>query len=118
MPKDETITGYGDKLVAVARKVILANGGTEADGVFKISRQAPGCVERLEARPPVAPDGLGPAARAYVRLCRGETPPAEEVEALKSFPKLIREIYNAPHPAGAALQKAAKAAGIEPPPKK
>ena len=118
MPKDETITGYGDKLVAVARRVILANGGGEADGVFTIARQGPACVEPLEARGEAKLDGLGPAARGYVRLCRGETPSAEELEALKTFPKLIREIYNAPHPSGAAIQKAAKAAGIEPPPKK
>ena len=117
MPKDETITGYGDKLIAVARQVILANGGTESDGVFKIARQAPGPVEALEERPPAGLDGLGPAARGYLRLCGGETPAAEEIEALKTFPKLIREIYNAPHPSGAALQKAAKAAGIAPPPK-
>jgi hypothetical protein len=118
MPKDETITGYGDKLVAVARKVILANGGTEAEGLFRIPREAPGCVEPLEARAEIRPDGLGPAARGYVRLCRNETPVAEEVEALKTFPKVIREIYNAPHATGAAIQKAAKDAGIEPPPQK
>lgn len=118
MPKDETITGYGDKLIAVARRVILANGGSEANGAFRIPREGPACVEPLEARPPVTLDGLPPAARGYVRLCLGETPAAEEVEALKTFPNVIREIYNAPHPSGTSIQKAAKAAGIGPPPGK
>ena len=117
MPKDETITGYGDKLVAIARKVILANGGGEANGVFRITREAPANVEPLETRPPVGLHGLAPAARGYVRLCRGETPPAEEGEALKSFPNPIREIYNAPRPSGDAIRTAAKAAGIEAPAK-
>src|SRR5262249_53265980 len=30
MPEDETITSFGDKLVALARRVILENGGEEA----------------------------------------------------------------------------------------
>lgn len=125
MPKDETITGYGDKLVAVARKVILANGGVEKDGVSRIPREAPGMVEPLQARE-LSYDGTLDARGAYLALALGQgermskDKPEEwkaAVEALKSFPKLIREIYNAPQPSGAAIQAAAKAAGLAPPPK-
>src|SRR6185369_5712085 len=93
MPKDETITGYGDKLLAVARQVILENGGeeTSVDGkkAYRIRLQAPANVEplpatldrvdelRRELGPLIAKDLSSPgkdrARAAYLAICLGVT---------------------------------------------
>jgi len=146
MPKDETITGYGNKLIAVAKKNILANGGEErsVDGkkVYRIRLQAPENVEplpapldrleelRKELTPRIARDLSGSAqdrARAaYLALClelaadlKKERPEdwKAAIDELKKFPNVLRQIYDAPLPQGARIQAAAKAEGLEKPPK-
>jgi ADP-ribosylglycohydrolase len=51
MPEDETITGFGDRIVEVARRVIIENGGSKIrrDGkdFYRISVQKPANVEAL-----------------------------------------------------------------------
>jgi len=144
MPKDETITGYGDKLISAARANILANGGSETtvDGrkVYRIAIEAPGNVEplpasldrleelRKELLPRIERDlsasGRDRAAAAYLALCLGEADRLRKerpedwklaVEELKKFPKVLRQIYDAPQPQGARIQAAARAVGLEKP---
>jgi len=144
MPRDETITGYGDKLISAARANILANGGKEAtvDGrkVYRIALEEPGNVEALpssldrlaELRKDLLPrierdlsaPGRDGAAAAYLALCLGEAerlrkerPEAwkQSLEELKKFPKVLRQIYDAPQPQGARIQAAARAEGLEKP---
>ncbi len=136
MPKDETISGYGDKLVAVARRVILEAGGEEREAVWRIPRERPANVDPLprpldrleELKAALAPrlPAPDPARAAYLALCLGESErlareqPAEwkaAVEELRKFPRLLREIFDAPQPAAAGLQARARAAGLEKPPK-
>jgi hypothetical protein len=136
MPKDETITGYGDKLIAVAKRVILDAGGEDRAGVWRIPGERPANVvplprpldRREELRGALglrlpAPD---PARVAYAALCLGESErlarehPAEweaAVEALKGFPQVLREIFSAPQTVAAELQARARAAGLRKPPK-
>lgn len=94
MPEDETLTGFEDKIVALARRVILENGGEETTAgglllkVYRIRAESPVNVEPLP-RPldrreelaqqllPLAREGLGGSeldqARAvYVAICLGE----------------------------------------------
>jgi hypothetical protein len=144
MPKDETITGYGDKLIAAARKNILANGGQEIsiDGKkgYRIRLESPGLVETLpspldrmeelkkELLPQLEKDlsgsGKDRARAAYLALCLGEAERlrkerADEwkaaIEELKKFPNVLRQIYDAPQPQGTRIQAAAKAEGLEKP---
>ena len=144
MPKDETITGYGDKLISAARANILANGGKETtvDGrkVYTISVQAPENVEplpapldrleelRKELLPRIERDlsaaGRDRAAAAYLALCLGEAERLRKerpedwkaaIEELKKFPNVLRQIYDAPQPQGARIQAAARATGLEKP---
>jgi len=146
MPKDETITGFGDKLIAAARKTILSNGGEEVavDGkkVYRIRVQAPKNVEplpatldrldelRRELLPGVEKDlsgsGKDRARAAYLAICLGEAERFRKerpedwkaaVGELKKFPNVLRQIYDAPQPQGARLQAAARAEGLEKPEK-
>jgi hypothetical protein len=141
MPTDETITGFTDKVWAVTKSVLRSRGAVESAGVWRIPVEAAAPVQLLpkpldrreEVRAQLLPEieaGLkgGPAdlARAaYYALALGESARlagerpadwAKAVAALKTFPNLVREIYNAPRPSGEAIQAAAKAAGIEKPP--
>ncbi|HZE97588.1 MAG TPA: ADP-ribosylglycohydrolase family protein [Planctomycetota bacterium] len=144
MPKDETITGYGDKLIAAARKHILANGGQEAtvDGrkVYRIRLETPANVEPLpepldrleELRKELGPQiekelsgaGKERARAAYLALALGEAERLKKerpedwkaaLEELIKFPNVLRQIYDAPQPQGARIQAAAKAEGLEKP---
>lgn len=141
MPMDETLTGFADKIVALAKKVIVDGGGAieERDGkVFvRLPVEAPEVVEPLPSPPDRLPalrdrlipeierdlagDAAARARAAYLALALGEAARLSRergedweraVGALKGFPKLVREIYNAPHPSGTALQSAAAAAGL------
>jgi hypothetical protein len=53
MPTDETITSFADRLIDLAEKVILEEGGRRLtkDGrlLYQISTQEPRCVQRLES---------------------------------------------------------------------
>jgi hypothetical protein len=144
MPRDETITGYGDKMIAAARMNILANGGSErtVEGrkVYRIALEAPANVEPLpspldrseelrgDLLPRVEKDLAGApkdrARAAYLAICLGEGPrlrkerPEEwksALEELKKFPNVLRQIYDAPQPQGARIQAAARAEGLEKP---
>lgn len=141
MAKDETITRFGDKLISAAKRVILENGGQETavDGrkAYRIRIETPANVEplpespdradelRRELRPRVEQElsgsGKERARAAYLALCLGDAErhraerPDEwraAIEELKKFPKVVRQIYDAPQPQGARLQAAAKAEGI------
>jgi hypothetical protein len=144
MPKDETITGYGDKLIAAARLNILANGGREqavgGKKGYRIRLEAPANVEplpsppdrldelRKELLPKVAQDLSGApkdrARAAYLAICLGEAErlgkerPEDWKNALvelKKFPNVLRQIYDAPQPQGARIQAAARTEGLEKP---
>jgi hypothetical protein len=146
MPKDETITGYGDKLIAVAKQVILENGGEETavEGrkAYRIRLQAPANVEplptsldradelRRELGPGIAKDlgspGKDRARAAYLAICLGVTEPLKKdrpedwkaaVDELKKYRNVLKQIYDAPQPLGTRLQAAAKAEGLEKPEK-
>jgi hypothetical protein len=141
MPRDETITRFGDRLVAAAKRVILENGGQEIEvggrKAYRVRTEAPGNVEplpesadrlaelRRELLPRIEKDLSGSekdrARAAYLALCLGEAErfrkerPEEwkgAIEELKKFPKVVRQIYDAPQPQGARLQAAAKAEGL------
>ena len=53
MPSDETITSFADRLIDLAEKVILEQGGERAvkDGkiIYRIHRQEPACIQRMES---------------------------------------------------------------------
>jgi hypothetical protein len=146
MPKDETITGYGDKLLAVAKRVILENGGEEVvvDGrkAYRIKLQAPANVEPLPATldridelrrdvgPAIAKDLSGSpkdrARAAYLAICLGLSESLQKerpedwkaaIGELKKFRNVLKQIYDAPQPLGTRLQAAAKAEGLEKPEK-
>ena len=146
MPMDETITRFGDRLVAAAKRVILENGGQEIEvggrKAYRIRTETPANVEplsespdrlaelRRELLPRIEKDLSGSekdrARAAYLSLCLGEAErfrkerPEEwkaSIEELKKFPKVVSQIYDAPQPQGARLQAAAKAEGIEKPAK-
>ncbi len=144
MPKDETITGYGDKLIAAARTNILANGGqervVEGKKVYRINLEAPANVEplpspidrleelRQDLLPKIEKDlSGGPRDRAraaYLAMALGEAERLRKerpddwklaLEELKKFPKVLRQIYDAPQPQGTRIQAAARAEGLEKP---
>jgi hypothetical protein len=66
MPDDETITSFADRLIDLAEKVIVVQGGERAvqDSriVYQIPRQAAACVQRLQS-----PDGQAAALKAKLR---------------------------------------------------
>jgi hypothetical protein len=141
MPGDETITGYGDKLIAVARLVIESQGGklvtTGGRSVYRVRAEAPGVGERLpqpldraaelkKALAPAIAKDLGGEPRdraraAYLALALGE---ADTLAAkrpddwraamaeLAKFPGVTKQIYGAPRPMGEPLQARASAAGL------
>jgi hypothetical protein len=52
MPDDETITSFADRLIDLAEKVIIEQGGqrltTNARIIYHISAQKPACIQRME----------------------------------------------------------------------
>ncbi len=66
MPNDETITGFADRLIDLAEKVIVEQGGerTTSDGriVYRIHVQTPACVQCRES-----PEGQTAALEAKLR---------------------------------------------------
>ena len=147
MPTDETLTGYAGRLEAIARMVILAQGGQEAGGagrrIFRIRAERPANLEplpvpltRLETlrtrlRPEVERALTGTtqerARSAYLAMCLGEAERlskerpnewAAALQALNTFPKVIAQMFEVPPPAGAILRAQATAAGLRSPPSK
>ena len=144
MPMDETVTSFGDRIVLLARRAILENGGhlVEAEGAttFYIARQEPGNVEplpqpleRLEelrgqlistVRAEIKGDPLARARAAYYAICLEEaetirsTDPktwAEALEQLNQYPEVVQNLYEAPGPTGDKLRERAEAAGVRAP---
>lgn len=147
MPDDETLSGFADKIVAVAREVIRKNGGSETrvngQKTYRIRIETPTNLQplprpldrRAELQAALSPevdrdlsgDEQARARAAYLALCLGEADRwrrdraedwARAVAALQSYTNVVREIFAAPHPNGAALQREAQAAGLRPPPTK
>ena len=147
MPKDETITSYGHRLVAIAKDVVRENGGTieTVDGqkIVRIRTQKPANVEPLpqplDRMEELRNDWIGTvrkeltgtpqqrARAAYLAICLGESetlandqPEAwkKAIEALEEYPKLVNALFKAPQPSGEIVQAQARAAGLTPPEKK
>ena len=72
MPEDETITGFGDRIVDVASLVITENGGTKISGngktIYRIPVEEPANVERL-ARVDQQVAVLARKLRPQIRSC-------------------------------------------------
>jgi hypothetical protein len=143
MPDDETITRFGDRLVAVADRVILENGGSKSSGgpeTYTIRRQKPAVVEPLprplhrleelrwqlkpEIEAALAGDKTSQARAAYLGICVGlEGRMArdhgekwtEALEALLEHTDLIKAIRDAPGPRGEQLRARFIHSGILPP---
>jgi hypothetical protein len=140
MPDDETISSFGDTLCALARQVIREQGGTIDDTTVCIPLESPGNIERLpvpldrrdalrsELRSGIASDLTGsPVARAraaYLALCLGEherlrreNPEAwsRALDALRAYPQVLRNLFDAPAPEADTLKAAARAEGLERP---
>ncbi len=66
MPNDETITSFADRLIGLAEKVIVEQGGerTTKDGriIYRIHVQIPACIQRRES-----PEGQTAALKARLR---------------------------------------------------
>jgi len=143
LPEDETISGYGRRLVGVARRVIEEQGGREIllDGrtVLRIVGEQPGVVEPLAAitnRKEELRRDLGArlesglsserrqrAGAAYLALCLGEADRlrrdrpedwAASEKALQSFPALLKSMANIPRCCGESLREAGQSAGLIP----
>jgi hypothetical protein len=141
MPEDETITGYGRRLVEVARRVIRENGGEETRVdervTLRIARQRPANVEQLPApldreqelrsglrhsiETSLAADKHTRARSAYLAICLGlaaqleaERPAdwARARQALQEHQPLLKLIADLPRPAGVRLQDKVRAAGL------
>jgi len=144
MPEDETITGFGDRLIEVAKKVILEHGGQEISlngkKAFRIRIEEPANVEPL----PVPLDRLEQlkaqlvgeiekglsgsekdrAGAAYLALCLGEAERLrterlseweQALEALNGYPELLKMIFDAPEFSGEKISARAAAEGLKKP---
>jgi hypothetical protein len=143
MPKDETITRYGDRLCAVARRVILSKGGKEltvgGKKVFRIIPEKPKNVEPLmlgegrvvemkkQLMPVIIKDlsggELDRARAAYLAIGLDEAKRilkehpqrwAEALEALNKQKKMIRAIFKKKSSLDPSLSDRATAAGVKP----
>lgn len=144
MPRDETITGYGDKLIAAARAVILENGGREIEvggqKAFRLRLETPanveplpGSLDRLDElrqdlgaamEKDLAGSGRDRARAAYLALALGDSERFRKerpddwkasIEELKKFPNMLRQIYDAQGSGAGRIKAAAKAEGLEKP---
>lgn len=133
MPADETITRFGDKLLALARLAVREQGGEEVAragvNTVRIRAEAPGNVERLPVpldrraelrallRPGITSGLTGTrserARAAYLALCLGEVDrlmierPGDWTRArddLKTFPSALRNIAEATGPVADRLR--------------
>jgi hypothetical protein len=142
MPMDETITGFGDKLVALARLAILEEGGSEIvrDGrkIYAIAAQRPVNLEPLPkpldrgdelrealralAESDLSRDDTARARAAYVAICIGDAErlvrerPEEwkrALESLKQQKALLKAIRDAVPPTSHTIQQRAQDAGLD-----
>ncbi len=85
MPADETITSFADRLIDLAERVIIEQGGQRLakDGrvVYVIKAHGPRCVERLES-----PDSQTAILRDKLKdeILRGVTQPASKQEQARA----------------------------------
>ncbi|MHC4167286.1 MAG: ADP-ribosylglycohydrolase family protein [Planctomycetota bacterium] len=81
MPEDETITGFGDRIVEVAGRVITENGGMKISGngntFYRIRLQKPANVEKL-ARENKQIATLGRELRPQIRACLADGATVEQ----------------------------------------
>ena len=141
MPGDETITRFGDKLVTLAKRTILENGGAETTAggraIFRVAIQPPSNVEPLprpldrgddfrrellaRADTDLSGNDLDRARAAYVIICAGEAGryakerPQDWQRALASLKQhrgLLKAIREAVPPTSLTIQKRASAAGL------
>jgi hypothetical protein len=142
MPAGETITSFGDRLIALADRVITEHGGakTTVDGqtVYRINTEAPGNVwtltqassqprmkEEIEKAIVSGASSQERARAAYLAICfdlapglRAQYPEkwAAAVEALAGYPNVMQALfYQAPTPEGERLREKALAAGLRKP---
>ena len=85
MPNDETITSFADRLIDLAEKVIVEQGGkrlTKNGGVFyRINAQEPKCIQRMGS-----PDEQTGALKERLKdeITRGITRPASNQESARA----------------------------------
>ncbi len=81
MPEDETITGFGDRIIEVAGRVITDNGGRKVrrngETLYRIRLQKPANVERL-AKADEQLASLRPRMRSRIRAGLGNDATVEE----------------------------------------
>ncbi len=143
MPEDETITGYGRRLVEVAQKVILTHGGEKktVDGrtVWRIAVEKPANIEPLpqpmvrmgqlrdellaRIRQDLAGTAQARARAAYLAIALSEAELLakdrtddwqQAIAALKDQTKFVKTLFKAPPETAKPLQDRARAAGVEP----
>lgn len=132
MPMDETITKFGNRLIALAGQVIVEHGGSKVtlkgEPAWRIRTEAPALLEKLAAAKPKIQTVLAPGAsqqelarEAYLAICldqaedmRRKDPEGwtKALAALSTYPKVLQVIFYQSGPAGAEIRKKALAAGL------
>jgi len=141
MPEHETITGFGDTLLSLARQAISEQGGSVNGATIRIIVERPSNVEALP-RPldrrealrkqlllliesDLRREPIDKARAAYLALCLGEADRlrreapdtwSQSIDALRQYPKVVRNLFGAPEPEAVALKAAARAHGLKKPP--
>ncbi len=144
LPNDETITGYSDRLIALARLNIARQGGLAGKTAYRIAVEKPANVlplpdlnhqfarlraewkDRVEHGIAAGETSQEKARAAYLAICldlspvlkaRYAEPWRESVLALREYPRVLQVMfYEAPFPAGERIRERAAAAGVEKPP--
>jgi len=143
MPLDETITSFGDRLIELARKVIVQQGGAEftvnGEMIYRIHTSLPANIEPLPKpldrteelynllSPDIQKDIKGSrtdkARAAYLAIALDEAEKirsadpqlwTEALQELEKYPQVIKNIFNSPGPNGEKLIKLAEKAGLRP----
>jgi ADP-ribosylglycohydrolase len=140
MPEDETITSFGDRMVALMTQVIAEHGGQRTGGSYHIKTETPANVEPLrdaQQRRGELTARLGPeieqavkssedaqelARAAYLAICLDRAAALQKqyperwpraVAALQQYPKLLQVMfYQSQIPAGDRIREKALAAGV------
>jgi hypothetical protein len=135
MPLDETITKFGDRLIAVAGQVIVEQGGRKVmlkgEPAWRIRTETPAVLEKLTIAKPEIKAEISPGASqqeqaraAYLAICldqaeaiRQKDPEgwAKALAALSAYPKVLQVIFYQSGPAGEGIRKKALAAGLNKP---
>jgi hypothetical protein len=144
MPTNETLTGFADRIVDIARSVILSHGGAEfttnGESAFRIPIERPSNLAplprpldrreslRAELLPQITRDLEGSATdqarAAYLALCleEDETFAREKPEewtsaiaSLKQATNVVAQIFAAPAPSASRLQARARHHALAPP---